>query len=108
MQSSGALLVLTTLPDQDSAARLARELVAARLAACVNILSPCRSIYRWRDALQEDEEFPLVIKTTVQRYEEVEQRIRQLHGYELPEIVAVEVARGLPAYLAWLADETQS
>lgn len=106
MSSTGALLVLTTMPDQESAAQLARELIESRLAACVNILSPCRSVYRWRDALQEDEEHPLIIKTTGARYADVEQFIRQSHPYELPEIVAVEVDRGLPAYLQWISSET--
>lgn len=106
MQSTGALLVLTTLPDQESAAQLARELIESRLAACVNVLSPCRSVYRWQGAIQEDEEHPLIIKTSVARYEDLEQFIRQSHPYELPEIVAVEMDRGLPAYLQWIAGET--
>ncbi|HRH80683.1 MAG TPA: divalent-cation tolerance protein CutA [Thiobacillaceae bacterium] len=106
MQSTGALLVLTTLPDQESAAQLARELIESRLAACVNVLSPCRSVYRWQGAIQEDEEHPLIIKTSVARYEDLEQFIRQSHPYELPEIVAVEMDRGLPAYLQWIVGET--
>lgn len=106
MQSTGALLVLTTLPDQESAAQLARELIESRLAACVNVLSPCRSVYRWQGAIQEDKEHPLIIKTSVARYEDLEQFIRQSHPYELPEIVAVEMDRGLPAYLQWIVGET--
>lgn len=108
MQATGVLLVLTTLPDQETAAGLAKFLVDARLAACVNVLSPCRSVYRWQDNLQEDEEYPLIIKTTASRYAEVEAGIRAHHPYELPEIVALEVATGLPDYLDWVGRETMA
>jgi periplasmic divalent cation tolerance protein len=104
----GVLLVLTTLPDQDSAAKLARQLVEARLAACVNILAPCRSVYQWRDGLQEDEEYPLLIKTTGDRYADLETLLRQQHPYELPEVVALPVDNGLPAYLDWVIDQTRA
>lgn len=105
-RTSGALVVLTTLPDQETARSLARRLVEARLAACVNILAPCESVYRWQGALQQDGEIPLVIKTRAEHYPRLETFIRENHPYELPEIVAVEIAAGLPAYLGWIADET--
>jgi periplasmic divalent cation tolerance protein len=101
-----ALLVLTNLPNRDAAETLAERLLEQRLAACVNILSPCRSLYRWHGELQRDEEHPMLIKTTVERYAALEQAIRAEHPYELPEIVAVPIERGLPAYLHWLAEET--
>jgi periplasmic divalent cation tolerance protein len=101
-----ALLVLTNLPDRDAAERLAERLVAQRVAACVNILAPCRSVYRWQGAVQNDEEHPMLIKTTGERYAALEQAIREAHPYELPEIVAVPIERGLPAYLSWVAEET--
>ena len=101
-----ALLVLTNLPDAASARLLADHLVTARLAACVNILAPCRSVYRWQGAIEDAEEVPLLIKTTTARYAELEAAIRAGHPYELPEIVAVPLSRGLPAYLAWVATET--
>lgn len=101
-----ALLVLTNLPDAASARILADHLVTARLAACVNILAPCRSVYRWQGAIEDAEEVPLLIKTTTARYAELEAAIRAGHPYELPEIVAVPLSRGLPAYLAWVATET--
>jgi periplasmic divalent cation tolerance protein len=101
-----ALLVLTNLPDAASARILADHLVTARLAACVNILAPCRSVYRWQGAIEDAEEVPLLIKTTTARYAELEAAIRASHPYELPEIVAVPLSRGLPAYLAWVATET--
>ena len=98
-----ALLVITNLPDRAAAERLADELVAARLAACVNILAPCRSVYEWKGAMQHDEEHPLLVKTTTERYPALEAAIRAGHPYELPEIIAVPVERGLPAYLDWVA-----
>jgi periplasmic divalent cation tolerance protein len=101
------LLVLTNLPDRAAAERLADALIGGRLAACVNILAPCRSVYRWKDAVQHDEEHPVLIKTTEARYAELEQAIRANHPYELPEIVAVPIERGLSAYLEWLGSETR-
>ncbi len=101
-----ALLVLTNLPDRAAAEALAEQLLEQRLAACVNILSPCRSVYRWRGEVQRDEEHPMLIKTTVERYAALEQAIRAGHPYELPEIVAVPIERGLAEYLQWLAEET--
>jgi periplasmic divalent cation tolerance protein len=101
-----ALLVFTNLPERALAERVAGLLVEQKLAACVNVLSPCRSVYRWKGALQHDEEHPLLIKTTVERYAALEQALRAAHPYELPEIIAVSVERGLPAYLEWLATET--
>jgi periplasmic divalent cation tolerance protein len=101
-----ALLVLTNLPVRASAERLAGALIEQRLAACVNILSPCRSVYRWKETVQHDEEHPMLIKTTAARYAALEQAIRAGHPYELPEIVAVPIERGLPAYLEWVSKET--
>ena len=100
------LLVLTNLPDRAAAESLADALITEQLAACVNILAPCRSVYRWQGSVQHDEEHPLLIKTTEERYAALEQAIRTRHPYELPEIVAVRIERGLPAYLEWLAAET--
>jgi periplasmic divalent cation tolerance protein len=100
------LLVLTNLPDRAAAERIAEALIGQQLAACVNILAPCRSVYRWKGAVQHDEEHPMLIKTTAERYPALEQALRAAHPYELPEIIAVPVERGLPAYLAWVAGET--
>lgn len=99
-----ALLVLTNLPDAEAAHRLAKGLVETRLAACVNVLAPCRSFYPWQGALQEDGEIPLLIKTTAKLYPAVESYIRQQHPYELPEIIALGIAAGLPDYLRWVAE----
>jgi periplasmic divalent cation tolerance protein len=100
------LLVLTSLPDDASARTLAADLVEQRLAACVNILAPCASVYRWQGGIETAAEVPLLIKTTRTRYAELEAAIRALHPYELPEIVAVPVVLGLPGYLGWIAAET--
>ena len=100
------LLVLTNLPDEASAHALAAALVTERLAACVNVLAPCRSVYRWQGAIENATETPLLIKTTAVRYAALEVAIRARHPYELPEIIAVPIAHGLPAYLDWVAAET--
>jgi periplasmic divalent cation tolerance protein len=101
------LLVLTNVPERAAAERLADMLVEQRLAACVSILAPCRSVYRWKGAVQRDEEYPILMKTTAERYPALEQALRAAHPYELPEIIAVPMARGLPAYLEWVAGETR-
>jgi len=100
------LLVLTNLPDRAAAEKLAEALIEKRVAACVNILAPCRSVYRWKGAVQHDEEHPVLVKTTRERYAALEAAIREAHPYELPEIIAVPIEHGLPAYLEWLAAET--
>jgi periplasmic divalent cation tolerance protein len=100
------LLVLTNLPDADSAQALATTLVSERLAACVNVLAPCRSVYRWQGAIESAQEVPLLIKTTAARYADLEAAIRAAHPYELPEIIAVPIAHGLPGYLDWVTAET--
>jgi periplasmic divalent cation tolerance protein len=101
------LIVITNMPDRAAAEKLADILVEQRVAACVNILAPCRSVYRWKDAVQHDEEHPMLIKTTSERYPALEAAIRAGHPYELPEIIAVQAARGLPAYLDWVEAETR-
>ena len=103
---SQALLIFTNLPDEASAQALATALVSERLAACVNILAPCRSTYRWQGAIENAQETPVLIKTTESRYAALEAAIRARHPYELPEIIAVPVAHGLPDYLSWVAAET--
>lgn len=100
------LLVFTNMPDRDSAHQLAAHLIDERLAACVNILSPCTSVYRWQNVTETATEVPLLIKSHASRYAELEAEIRKRHPYELPEIVAVNVDKGLPAYLSWVAQET--
>jgi periplasmic divalent cation tolerance protein len=102
------LLVFTNLPDEASAQALATDLVTERLAACVNVLAPCRSTYRWQGAIESALEIPLLIKTTTERYAALEAAIRAGHPYELPEIIAVPIAHGLPEYLTWVVTETRA
>ena len=104
---SEALVVLTNCPDDEVADRIARTLVESGLAACVNRLAPAASIYRWRGAVERATETPLLIKTTRERYVEVEQAIRALHPYEVPEVVAMAVEAGFAPYLRWIVDATQ-
>ena len=101
-----ALLVLTNLPDRETALKLARALIQQRLAACVNLLSPCTSVYRWKGDIEEAEEVPVLIKTRAARYPDIERAIRSLHPYELPEVIAVPIVRGLPDYIEWIGEET--
>jgi len=101
------LLVLTNLPDQGAAEKLAHALVEARAAACVNVLAACRSIYRWEGAVETAGEIPLLIKTTAENYPLVEAIVRANHPYDVPELIATPITYGLPAYLDWVAKETE-
>ena len=106
--SGGVLLVLTTCGSAADARKIASELVERRLAACVNAVNGVVSTYRWEGRVVQEEESLLVIKTTAERYLALESAIRELSGYELPEVVAVRVDGGLPAYLDWLAESVAS
>jgi len=101
------LLCFCTCPDQASAERLATALVEERLVACATLLPAARSIYRWQGAIEQADEVLVLLKTTRARYPALEARLPALHPYELPELVAVESAAGLPAYLHWVAAETR-
>lgn len=101
------LLVLTTMPDEAGAVLIARSLVEEGLCACVNLLPPVRSIYWWQGSLQETNEVVLLIKTSSERYPALEAKITTLHPYELPEIIAVPIVAGLPAYLEWVVTEME-
>jgi periplasmic divalent cation tolerance protein len=100
------LLVLTNCPDDGTAERMAEALVQNRLAACINVLPPVESTYRWQGKLEQVVEVPLLIKCTRERYSALEEAIRQLHPYTVPEIIAVPVVAGFAPYLRWVADET--
>ena len=101
-----AILVLTSMPDRAAAVQLAQALVDRRLAACVNVLAECTSVYRWQGKLENAAETPVLIKTRSALYPEVEAAIRGLHPYELPEIIAVPIGYGLTEYLEWVSGET--
>jgi periplasmic divalent cation tolerance protein len=97
-------IVLCTVPDRESAERIATMLVTERLAACVNIVPGITSVYRWQEKIETDSELLLVIKTGQGVSETLQNRILHLHPYELPEIIAVPIEEGLPGYLDWLTD----
>ena len=105
---TNARIVFTTVGQKDAAEKLAQQLVERRLAACVNILGPIRSIYRWRDKVHNEPEFLLLIKTTAESAAQLRSALKALHPYELPECVEVAVAGGSEEYLAWLAAEASS
>jgi periplasmic divalent cation tolerance protein len=98
-------VVLVTVPDAEVGARLARVVVEERLAACVNLLPGVRSIYRWQGAVHDDAEVLLVMKTRADRVEALGARVRELHPYEVPEVLALAAAGGSLEYLAWVRAE---
>jgi periplasmic divalent cation tolerance protein len=102
---SDKIVVLSTCGSPREAQRLAHALVEKRLAACVNIVSGVRSVYRWKDAIEDEEEVLLVIKTSRPLFEELRNEILRLHSYEVPEVIALEVVDGSEGYLAWLDRE---
>lgn len=107
MNENEVLLVMTNLPDRAIAERIAESLVTEGVAACVNVLADCSSIYFWQGKLERSTEVPLVIKTTRAAYPQLEKMLRSMHPYEIPELIAVPVSAGLPEYLNWVVQETQ-
>ena len=101
-----ALLVLTTVADRAAGTALARTLLERRLAACVNVGAPVHSLYHWRGEIETATEVPLTIKTRASLYSQVEATIREIHDYELPEIIAVPIVDGYAPYVGWIAEET--
>jgi periplasmic divalent cation tolerance protein len=102
--SDAARIVLTTCPDAATAERMARTLVEERLAACVNVLAGMRSIYRWKGAVETADEVLLVVKTTVPRMAELVARLTELHPYDVPEAIALDLAACSKPYLAWIQE----
>jgi len=100
------LICFTTCPDDTVATRIAENLVAKHLAACVNILPNVRSVYQWQGKIESENEVVLIIKTTQMRYRALQSALTEQHPYELPELVAVSLSAGLPAYLDWVVKET--
>jgi periplasmic divalent cation tolerance protein len=99
-------LIFSTASSEEQAQSIAQALVSERLAACVNIVGPIRSIYRWRDAIEDDREFLLLIKTRATLFVKVEKRIRELHSYEVAEVISSSIDRGSPPYVKWLLEAT--
>jgi len=103
---SHEVIVFVTTANSDEAARIADALVSERLAACVNIVAAVESIYRWEGKVTRDSEALMIIKTTDERYPELERRVKELHSYSTPEVVALRIERGSEQYLNWLRDST--
>ena len=103
--ADNCLLVLTNLPDRESAMELARSLIGKRLAACVNVLNGCTSVYRWQDQIHTDAEVPVLIKTSAGRFSALREEILLLHPYELPEVIAFSIDQGHHPYLEWVRSE---
>lgn len=101
------LLVFSTFPDAATARDIARTLVTEQLAACASLLPPVTSIYVWQGEHTESEETLVLFKTSCDQYAALEARLRALHPYEVPEIIAVQITAGLPAYLQWVTTQTQ-
>lgn len=99
------IAVHTTLPDENTARKIARILVTEKLAACANFFA-IESIYYWEGKIEEEGEYALILKTRKELYKEVEKRIRELHPYDLPAIISYKIERGLPQYLGWIGEET--
>lgn len=106
MSTGEFALVLTTIPGDSDGTALARALVEERLAACVNVLPPMTSIYRWKDAIETASERQLLIKTVAAKVPAVQQRVNELHSYEVPEFLVLSVAGGSDAYLEWLRESS--
>lgn len=104
MESDDVVVVLSTFPDEGKAGEVAGILVERQVAACVNVVGGVRSIYRWQGEVRNDSEVLAVIKTTRGRYAELEAALLELHPYEVPEILALPVAPGAPAYLDWVKE----
>jgi periplasmic divalent cation tolerance protein len=101
-----AILILVTASSETEAETIAKALVEERLAACVNLVSPIRSIYRWEGKVTEEREWLLVIKTQISRFAAVAARVTALHSYQVPEVIALPIQAGAEAYLRWLREET--
>ncbi len=100
------VVILVTVANQEQADAIAHALVSEHLAACVNIVGPVRSVYYWEDQVQQDQELLLVIKTQAGLFERVAVRVKELHSYQTPEIIALPITAGSEAYLAWLSAAT--
>ncbi|MBC7232992.1 MAG: divalent-cation tolerance protein CutA [Chloroflexi bacterium] len=105
---AGHLVVLITTSSTEEAQKIAHNLVGERLAACVNIVAPVHSVYRWRGEIQTDQEALLIVKTKADILEKLVQRVKQLHSYEVPEIIALPIISGAEDYLHWINEQIQA
>jgi periplasmic divalent cation tolerance protein len=104
---TNVIVILTTCASEEEAVKIARALVEESLAACVNVVSPVRSIYRWEGKIWDEKEWLLIIKTGRERFEQLESKIKSLHSYSVPEIICLPVVEGSFAYLEWLEEMTR-
>ena len=102
------LVILITTPSRREAVRIGEAVVKKKLAACANVLSPVTSIFRWKGRIEKSREVLLILKTTGRRYAALAKTIGSMHPYEVPEIIALKVTKGLPRYIAWVHRETAS
>lgn len=100
------IVVLITAPNENDAAKMANDLVVSMLAACVNIIRDVRSIYRWQGKIEDDAEVLMLVKTRKEHFKDLEKRVRELHTYTVPEIIALPIIEGFEGYLGWLKEET--
>ncbi len=104
---SDFIVVLVTCGSEEEGLKIAHALVEERLAACVNLISPVRSIYRWEGKIWDEKEWILFIKTEKERFEELERKVRSLHSYSVPEIIGLPIVEGSASYLKWLEEMTK-
>ncbi len=100
------IVVLITASQEDEAARIAKTLIDERLAACVNIVKDIRSLYRWQGAVEDEGEVLMVVKTQERLFENLKNRVQQLHSYSVPEIIALPIVKGFENYVQWIKEET--
>ncbi len=100
------IVVFVTCGSEEEALKIAHSLVEGRLAACANLVSPVRSIYRWEGKIWDEKEWILIIKTQKERFEELERKVKSLHSYSVPEIISLPIVEGSSSYLNWLLEET--
>lgn len=103
---TGFIVVLITVPGEEEAAAMAQALVDDRLAACVNIVRNVRSIYRWQGSVEDENEALMLVKTRRDLFERLRERVKELHSYSVPEIIALPIGEGSGDYLAWITHET--
>jgi len=104
---SDHIVVFVTCGSEDEALEIARALVEEKFAACANMVSPLRSIYRWEGKICDEKEWLLLIKTRQSRFEDLAKRVKALHSYSVPEIIALPITEGSPAYLNWISENTK-
>jgi periplasmic divalent cation tolerance protein len=100
------IVVFVTCGSEEEALKIAHSLVEERVAACVNLISPVRSIYRWEGKIWDEKEWILIIKTQKESFEELERKVKSLHSYSVPEIIGLPIVEGSSSYLQWLLEET--